>query len=160
MLAHMWRCIMISHPWEWLRPACYQLFEVVLGHFVQAGPIRAVHMFPFGTISYTNKQTNKQTKKHPFSKWDKVVPLLPASNTNDLTHTPPHNLTTSTNRKCFIVSVSPSSSTPPPHTHPNPPQPSHTTIHKYLNAYLRIPERIASPYSMVSYSSFTSITWF
>ena len=24
---------------EWLRPACYRLFEVMLGHFVQAGPI-------------------------------------------------------------------------------------------------------------------------
>ena len=35
-------------------------FEVVLGHFIQAGPIRTVlvYVFPLGTISYTNKQTN------------------------------------------------------------------------------------------------------
>ena len=30
----------------------------MLGHFVQAGPFRTVRVFPLGTISYTNKQTN------------------------------------------------------------------------------------------------------
>ena len=37
---------------------CYWLFEVVFKHFVQAGPIRTVRVFPLRTISYTNKQTN------------------------------------------------------------------------------------------------------
>ena len=48
--------------WEWLRPACYRLFEVVLGHLIQAGPmirtIRVFAVFPLGMISYTNIQTN------------------------------------------------------------------------------------------------------
>ena len=43
---------------EWLRPPCYRLVEVVLGHFVQAGPIRTIRVFLLGKISYTNKQTN------------------------------------------------------------------------------------------------------
>ena len=32
----------------------------MLGHFVQAGPFRTVHVFPLGTISYTNKQKNSK----------------------------------------------------------------------------------------------------
>ena len=38
-------------------------FEVELRHFVQAGPIRTVRMFPLGTISYTNKQTIRRKIK-------------------------------------------------------------------------------------------------
>ena len=34
--------------------------NTTLVHFVQAGPIKTVRMFPLGMISYTNKQTNKQ----------------------------------------------------------------------------------------------------
>ena len=44
-------------------------FEVVLGKF-WSGPIGAVRVFPLGTISYTNKQTN-------FSDRFGITPLYP-----------------------------------------------------------------------------------
>ena len=37
-------------------------FDVMLGHFVQAGPIRTVCLFPLGMISYTNKQTKTKNE--------------------------------------------------------------------------------------------------
>ena len=68
--------------WEWLRPAYYSLFEVMLGHFVQAGPFRTVRVLPLAKISCTNKQTLKlQHKSKGQIKGGGVVIIQPQNTT-------------------------------------------------------------------------------